>query len=247
MSELAGHTIHRDHIHHGWNNAFEPCLRIAPGESVQFETIDASSGQLTQDVDRRGSREARPRSRQPGDRAGLDRRRDAGRRAQGHDPVAAAFGLGLDRQHPRLRPAHRPVPRTRACTTGTTTPALTPAMYGPGGRVPLRPFTGTIGVAPAEPGPAQHHSAAQRRRQHGCARHRRRHRALPAGRGRRRAVLGRRHPCGAGRRRGLRHGDREPDRRRPEVRAREGRPPALAALRDAGPGDRPFRQARATR
>ena len=31
-------------------------------------------------------------------------------------------------------------------------PALTPAMYGPGGRVPLRPFTGTIGVAPAEPG-----------------------------------------------------------------------------------------------
>ena len=31
-------------------------------------------------------------------------------------------------------------------------PGLTPAMYGPGGRVPLRPFTGTIGVAPAEPG-----------------------------------------------------------------------------------------------
>ena len=31
-------------------------------------------------------------------------------------------------------------------------PGLKPAMYGPGGRVPLRPFTGTIGVAPAEPG-----------------------------------------------------------------------------------------------
>jgi acetamidase/formamidase len=25
-------------------------------------------------------------------------------------------------------------------------------MYGPGGKVPLKPFTGTIGVAPAEPG-----------------------------------------------------------------------------------------------
>ena len=96
-------------------------------------------------------------------------------------------------------------------------------------------------------GAAQHHPAAQRRRQHGCARHRRRHRAVPAGRGRRRAVLGRRHPCGAGRRRGLRHRDREPDRRRPQVRAREGRASALAALRDAGPGDRSFRQARATR
>ena len=61
MSELAGHTIHRNHIHHGWNNAFEPCLRIAPGESVQFETIDASSGQLTKTSTARGSRAARPR------------------------------------------------------------------------------------------------------------------------------------------------------------------------------------------
>ena len=25
-------------------------------------------------------------------------------------------------------------------------------MYGPGGKVPLRPFPGTIGVAPAAPG-----------------------------------------------------------------------------------------------
>jgi acetamidase/formamidase len=30
--------------------------------------------------------------------------------------------------------------------------SLAPALYGPGGKVPLKPFTGTIGVAPAEPG-----------------------------------------------------------------------------------------------
>ena len=29
---------------------------------------------------------------------------------------------------------------------------VTPALFGPGGRVPLKPFCGTIGVAPAEPG-----------------------------------------------------------------------------------------------
>jgi acetamidase/formamidase len=29
---------------------------------------------------------------------------------------------------------------------------MAPAMYGPGGRVPLRPMCGTIGVAPAAPG-----------------------------------------------------------------------------------------------
>ena len=40
------HTIHRAHIHHGWDNSFAPRLRIAPGESIEFETVDASSGQL---------------------------------------------------------------------------------------------------------------------------------------------------------------------------------------------------------
>jgi acetamidase/formamidase len=30
--------------------------------------------------------------------------------------------------------------------------SMVPALYGPGGRVPLKPFAGTIGVAPAEPG-----------------------------------------------------------------------------------------------
>ena len=40
----------------------------------------------------------------------------------------------------------------RAAASLELRPGLTPAMYGPGGRVPLRPFPGTIGVAPAAPG-----------------------------------------------------------------------------------------------
>src|ERR1700746_2035146 len=47
MHAHAKHTIHRDHGHHGWNNAFPPRLKIAPGETVHFETRDASGGQLT--------------------------------------------------------------------------------------------------------------------------------------------------------------------------------------------------------
>ena len=39
--------------------------------------------------------------------------------------------------------------------------AMTPAMYGPGGRVPLKPFCGTIGLAPAEAG--QHSIVPPRR------------------------------------------------------------------------------------
>jgi acetamidase/formamidase len=47
MTGPGRHTIHKDHIHHGWNNAFPPRLKITPGETVHFETLDASSGQLT--------------------------------------------------------------------------------------------------------------------------------------------------------------------------------------------------------
>ena len=47
MHTHAQHTIHREHGHHGWNNAFPPRLSIAPGETGQFETRDPSCGQLT--------------------------------------------------------------------------------------------------------------------------------------------------------------------------------------------------------
>ena len=40
------HTIHKEHIHYGWDNSYPPRLTIAPGETVHFETIDASAGQL---------------------------------------------------------------------------------------------------------------------------------------------------------------------------------------------------------
>ena len=43
MHSHAKHTIHRNHIHHGWNNAFPPKLKIAPGEIIRFETKDPSS------------------------------------------------------------------------------------------------------------------------------------------------------------------------------------------------------------
>src|SRR6516225_9961200 len=41
------HTIHARHHHHGWDNALEPVLRVAPGDTVTFETVDASGGQLS--------------------------------------------------------------------------------------------------------------------------------------------------------------------------------------------------------
>ena len=51
MSALStcAHTIHKQQSHIGWDNSFEPVLRIAPGETVGLETIDSSGGQLGPD------------------------------------------------------------------------------------------------------------------------------------------------------------------------------------------------------
>ena len=42
-----------------------------------------------------------------------------------------------------------------------------PAAFGSFARVPLKPFCGTTGVAPAEAGSFQHHPTVRHRRQHG--------------------------------------------------------------------------------
>jgi len=152
MSELATqHTIHKKHIHHGWNNAFPPCLTIAPGETVQFETLDASSGQFTRtstaaDVEKLDLAHVNPVTgpvyidgAMPGDalKVTVLSLRPSG---WGWTANIPGFGLLTD-QFPKARIHH-----------WNYDSGLTPAMYGPGGRVPLKPFTGTIGVAPAEPG-----------------------------------------------------------------------------------------------
>ena len=151
MSEISGHTIHKDHIHHGWNNAFPPCLTIAPGETVQFETVDASSGQLSRtstaaDLAKLDLAHVNPVTgpvyidgAKPGDalKVTVLSLRPSGWGWTGNIP---GFGLLTD-QFPDAKLHH-----------WNYDPGLKPAMYGPGGRVPLKPFTGTIGVAPAEPG-----------------------------------------------------------------------------------------------
>ena len=38
-------TIHQSHL--GWDNSLEPAARIAPGEILQFDVLDAAGGQLS--------------------------------------------------------------------------------------------------------------------------------------------------------------------------------------------------------
>jgi len=151
MHSHAKHTIHRDHIHHGWNNAFKPVLTVAPGETIHFETKDASSGQLSKtstaaELAKLDLAFVNPVTgpvfidgAKPGDavKATVLGFKPSGWGWTGNIP---GFGLLAD-QFPDPRLHH-----------WNYDPGLTPAMYGPGGRVPLRPFPGTIGVAPAAAG-----------------------------------------------------------------------------------------------
>ena len=52
------HTIHGRHHHFGWDNSIPPVARVAPGTTIEFECIDASGGQLSDDehARRRGRR-----------------------------------------------------------------------------------------------------------------------------------------------------------------------------------------------
>ena len=242
MHSHAKHTIHREHIHHGWNNRFPPRHHGSrPARPSQFETRDASSGQLSKTSTAETLKKLDLAFVNPVTGPVFIDGAKPGDALKVTVLSLQAVGLGLDGQHPGLRPAHRPVPRRAAASLELRSrPEARDVRAGrPGAAAPV-PRHDRRGAGGARP--AQHRPAAQCRRQHGRARHHRGRRALSADRGRRRAVLGRRHACRAGRRRGLRHGDREPDRRGAEVRPGKGRQSEDAALRHARPGDRPFRQ-----
>ena len=152
MCNNPNHTIHRHHCHHGWDNANAPVLRIAPGETVEFETVDSSGGQLSAastlaDMATLDFSKVNPVTgpvfidgAEPGDalKVTLVSFKPSG---WGWTANIPGFGLLADQfKDPALHIwTYDPV-------------GMAPALYGPGGRVPLKPFTGTIGVAPAEGG-----------------------------------------------------------------------------------------------
>jgi len=155
MSTLTPNPAHRHTIHHrhlGWDNSFVPAVRIAPGESLEFEVVDASGGQLhgnssVADVTRMNFAGINPVTgpvcvdgAEPGDilKVKLLSFVPSG---WGWTANIPGFGLLADEF---LEPALH-LWRYDANT-------LAPALFGSWGRVPLKPFTGTIGVAPAELG-----------------------------------------------------------------------------------------------
>jgi acetamidase/formamidase len=152
MPNEARHTIHAHRHHFGWDNANPPALTVAPGETVSFEIAEASGGQLGRDstigdVARLDFGKVNPVTGPvyvdgagPGDALKVTVRafEPSG---WGWTANIPGFGLLADQFTE---------PALHVWQYDTTT--MAPAMYGPGGKVPLKPFAGTIGVALAEPG-----------------------------------------------------------------------------------------------
>lgn len=145
-------TIHSEHHHFGWDNANAPVLRLAPGDTVEFETVDASGGQLSPastvaDVAKLDFGKVNPVTgpvhidgAEPGDvlKVTIESFVPSG---WGWTALIPGFGLLTDQF---------PDPALNIWKYDAV--GLAPAAYGPGGRVPLKPFCGTIGLAPAEAG-----------------------------------------------------------------------------------------------
>ena len=146
------HTIHKQHRHLGWDRANEPVLRVAPGESVAFETEDSSGAQLSADstvadIGRLDFGKVNPVTgpvyvdgAEPGDALKVTVL-DMTPSGWGWTANIPGFGLLADQ-----------FPEPALHVWRYDTASMAPAAYGPGGRVPLNPFMGTIGVAPAAPG-----------------------------------------------------------------------------------------------
>ena len=148
----SSHTIHRHHHHFGWDNANRPALTVAPGDTVELETVDASGAQLSPsstvaDVTSLDFAKVNPVTgpvlvdgAAPGDalKVTIQSFQPSG---WGWTANIPGFGLLADQFAEPALHLWKYDPTT-----------LAPALYGPGGQVPLKPFAGTIGVAPAAPG-----------------------------------------------------------------------------------------------
>ena len=146
------HTIHKHNHHLGWDKTIDPVLAVSPGQTVQLETIDASGGQLhakatLDDLKALDFSKVNPvtgpifvEGAKPG------------------DALAITFldfqpsGWGWTANIPGFGPLADDFADPALHIWEYQTDLAKPAAYAPMGKVPLKPFVGTIGLALAEAG-----------------------------------------------------------------------------------------------
>ncbi|MEH6633434.1 MAG: acetamidase/formamidase family protein [Halopseudomonas aestusnigri] len=152
MCKACDYTIHAAQHHFGWDNSFPPVATVAPGSTLEFQCLDSSAGQLNpnstvEDVKTLDFGKVNPVNgpifidgAEPGDviKVSIEEFKPSG---FGWTANIPGFGLLADRfEDPALH------------IWSYDKDSLGTSAFGPGGKVPLKPFAGTIGLAPAETG-----------------------------------------------------------------------------------------------
>ncbi|CAM5773533.1 acetamidase [Labrys miyagiensis] len=152
MCKACDYTIHGRNHHFGWDRANAPVLTIEPGKTIEFECLDSSGGQLTpssklDDVSRLDFARINPvtgpirvEGARPGDalKVTIEAFKPSG---FGWTANIPGFGLLADQ-----------FKETALQLWSYDRDTLSPAAWSPWAKVPLKPFAGTIGVAPSAPG-----------------------------------------------------------------------------------------------
>lgn len=152
MCQACNYTIHHAQHHFGWDNSIAPAERVAPGSTILFHCHDSSAGQLgpsstVQDVVDLDFGKINPVSgpifiegAEPGDsvKVTIESFAPSG---WGWTANIPGFGLLADQFTEAALTLWKYDPET-----------LAPSLWGDQGRVPLKPFCGTIGNALAEDG-----------------------------------------------------------------------------------------------
>lgn len=151
MQARSLHDVRRDAYRYAWDNSFEPALEIESGEAVLLHVRDASDGQITSDsgaADVAGLDFSRVnpvsgpvfvKGARPGDTLAVEVL-ELAPQAFGWTAIIPGFGLLADEyadpwlRISRVEPEHGRIRFSDRVT------------------LPYRPFPGTLGVAPAEPG-----------------------------------------------------------------------------------------------
>jgi acetamidase/formamidase len=157
MCKACDYTIHGAQHHFGWDNSLVPAERVAPGSTILFHCHDSSAGQLgpsstLQDVIDLDFGRINPTSgpiyvegAAPGDaiKVTIDSfvPQPHGGKGFGWTANIPGFGLLADQFTD---------PALRLWSYDADQPGS--ALWGKHAAVPLKPFAGTIGNAPAEPG-----------------------------------------------------------------------------------------------
>lgn len=148
MRSKPNYTVHKDQGHFGWDRSNKPVVKAAPGDIVEFEAVDASGGQIFPDstveaVKTLDFGKVNPVTgpvfvdgAEPGDALKITML-SFDLSGWGWTAVIPGFGLLADQFADPALHIWKYNPNGKDA-----------ALYGPGAKIPIRPFPGTIGLAP---------------------------------------------------------------------------------------------------